>query len=159
MKKSALQLIIIICFSLTPFITEAQKKINLTFKFVTTNTKEGYDHISKLIINCDDEKIGESLQKSQSKPSTVTVKIPSGKHKITATLYALYEGKWEPRTIANEYSFDFEYHKTGNWEVNNTINLTFDIETEMVIITEKIPIISAEEDINVETEKAVPDSL
>ncbi|UEG49292.1 hypothetical protein LK994_11680 [Ferruginibacter lapsinanis] len=146
MKRSVFQLIVFLCICLLPTIAEAQQDVSLTFRFVTKNTKEGYDHVSKLIVYSDDEQIGESTEKLQSKPNSVTVKTPKGKHKIKAILYALYNGTWEPRTIANEYSFDFEYSKTGNWEVNNTISLTFDIEQTMVHIKEKVPVVADDED-------------
>lgn len=153
MKRLALQLIIFLGFCLQPIITKAQQDVSLMFKFVTKNTIAGYDHVSKLIVYCDDKQIGESTAKLQSLPNSIRVKVPKGKHKITATLFALYKGNWERRSVENDYSFDFEYNKTGNWKVNNTINLTFDISDEVVSFTEKIPVIVDEENSDLQMEK------
>ncbi|MGG9971996.1 hypothetical protein ACQ33O_09410 [Ferruginibacter sp. SUN002] len=145
MKKLTFLLIAFISMSLLPTIGKAQEKVSLTFKFKTINTIAGYDHVSKLKVFCDNELVGESSQKLQSIANSVTVKVPKGVHHINAALYALYQGKWESRTIEHNYSFDFEYDKTGNWSTNNTINLTFDIESESATATEKIPIDSDDE--------------
>ena len=102
MKKATLQLIALLSICLFSISAEAQKNVNVTFKYVTINTITGYDHVSKLMVYCDDKKIGESSQKLQSKSNSITVKVPKGKHKLTASLYALYQNKWEQRTLANE---------------------------------------------------------
>ena len=137
-KKTILLSITIFSICLLPTIAKAGNTVDLTFKFVTINTIDGYDHLSKLIVYCDDKKVSESSQKKQSESNKIIVPIPAGYHTIRATLYALHEGNWEARLKSNDYSFDFEYTKTKNWESNNTINLTFDIEEEKVNIVGKI---------------------
>ena len=61
--------------------------------------------------------------------------MPTGNHTLKAVLNAINDaGNWEERTIANDYSLDFVYEKKDNWKTNKTINLTFDIKLEKVII-------------------------
>ncbi|MGG9972281.1 hypothetical protein ACQ33O_10850 [Ferruginibacter sp. SUN002] len=146
MKKTIFVLLSFLSICLAPAFAKAQQKVSVTFKFVTINTISGYDHVSKLLVYCDDDKIGESSQKLQSVANSITVKVPKGNHTVKAELWALYKGTWEVRTLANNYSFDFEYTKTGNWKVNNTIDLTFDINDEVVNVTEKIPVTSDDDE-------------
>ncbi len=138
MKKTIFLSIMVLATYAFPTITKATETVAVTFKFVTINTIDGFDHLSKLIVYCDDKKVSESSQKIQSESNKIIVPIPAGYHTIRATLYALHEGNWEARLKSNDYSFDFEYAKTKNWESNHTINLTFDIEDEMINIVEKI---------------------
>lgn len=138
MKKAIIISISFLSFCLLSSISKAAETVDITFKFKAINTIEGFDLKSKLVVYCDNKKIGESEQKLQSKLNTITVIMPKGNHYIKAVLIALTNaGIWEERTIANDYSLDFIYDNTKNWQTNKTINLTFDITKEVVIIDEK----------------------
>ena len=106
----------------------------LTVNFVATGSIEGYDHVSKMKVFCDNVEIGESSERKQSVQNKVTVNVPRGSHTIKVTLFAKYDGKWEERTIANEYSFDWSLMQKMNIGSKNTLDITFDIEKEKVVV-------------------------
>ena len=138
MKKTIFLTILFLSIFFLPTISKAAETVDITFKFKATNTKEGFDHLSKLVVYCDNKKIGESEKKLQSKSNSITVKMPTGNHTLKAVLNAINDaGNWEERTIANDYSLDFVYEKKDNWKTNKTIILTFDIAEEEVYIDEK----------------------
>jgi hypothetical protein len=105
----------------------------LTFKYSVINIVEGYDHISKLVIFEDGEKIGESSEHVESKPNSVTVNLSKGSHNIRAVLTSLYEGNWEEHTIANEYSIDCFFEDKVAIKKKKTITLVFDIDKGTII--------------------------
>jgi len=137
MKKPIIYIAILLYITLFTSISKAQNTVELTLKFVVSNTIEGYDHVSKLIVYCDGNQIGESSAKKQSISNSVTVKVPTGNHNVKAILNKYTDGVLEERTIANNYSLDFIYDKYENWQTNKNISLTFDIKTTKVIIDEK----------------------
>ncbi len=138
MKKTIFLTFLFLSIFFLPTISKAAETVDITFKFKAINTKEGFDHLSKLVVYCDNKKIGESEKKLQSMQNSVKVKIPTGNHNVRAVLNALNDaGNWEERTIANEYSLDFVYDKTDYWSSNNTINLTYDIAEMVVNVDEK----------------------
>ncbi len=87
--KNVLTLFLVVCLFAACKTSQqgASQKGELVIKFVTTNTIEGYDHVSKLKVFCDDVLVGESSEKKQSIPNQMTVKLPTGKHTIKATLF------------------------------------------------------------------------
>ena len=133
MKKIVL-FSLLIAHNLMPVVAKAENTVKLTFNIKTLNTKEGYDYISKLVIFCDRKIIGESPHKKQTEPSTYTVEIPKGKHEIYAVFCALYKDNWEKRIKKNNYSFDADYLKNGNWNNDVIIDLTFDMKEEKKFI-------------------------
>ncbi|MCB9032697.1 MAG: hypothetical protein H6553_02555 [Chitinophagales bacterium] len=124
MKKLLILLISIFFFTLS----HAQETVKVTFKYNFINSIKGYTYDTKLVLERDGKKIGESKIKNQEIPNEVTFTIPKGNATLKATLYALYNGKWEARTDDNGYSFDCVYTKFSAWDKNATINLTADIE-------------------------------
>lgn len=137
MKKIYPLLCLLYALCISPIIANGANSIKLTINFITTNSIEGYDLQSKLVVFCDDKQIGESRPKLQSQANAVTVNVPQGNHTIKAVLYALYKNNYEPRLKRNEYSFDFEFTKTSNWIADKTINLDFDILREEVFVDQK----------------------
>ncbi len=105
----------------------------LTVNFVTLNTIEGYDHVSKLKVYCDDVEVGESKEKKQSVKNSVSVAVPKGNHKIKVSLFAKYDGEWEERTIENNYSFDFSATKAINIKSKTTFDVSFNIDNNEVL--------------------------
>lgn len=131
MKHTRIIPMLIICFVLVLSAANAQSTLQVSFKAI--NTIEGYDHISKLIVYCDGEKVGESIEKKQSLPNKVKVKVPSGDHLIHCSLWAKYDGVWEVRTLANDYSFDWMYDKQMTLKKgNNAFKIVFDVDKQTV---------------------------
>lgn len=112
---------------LLSFSIYAQGNINVTFKYKIINSIKGYTYKTKLVLERNGKKVGESKVKDQEQVNETTFSIPKGTATLKATLYALYEGKWEARTADNDYSFDCIYEKNRNWSENATITLTADI--------------------------------
>lgn len=111
----------------------AEKTGTLTFKYSVTHIVKGYDHISKLVVYKDGAVIGESSQKKESAPNSVSINLPQGTHNIKAVLTSLYEGKWEEHIIANNYSIDCMYEGTINLGKKKTIKLVFDIDKGTIV--------------------------
>ncbi|MCZ2443941.1 MAG: hypothetical protein LC101_09230 [Flavobacteriales bacterium] len=112
---------------LTTFSINAQSTLQISFKAI--NTISGYDHLSKLMVYCDGQKIGESVEKKQSQGNKIKVKVLTGTHQIFCSLWAKYDGKWEERTTANDYSFDWNYTKKMDIKKGkNTLKIIFDVE-------------------------------
>ncbi len=102
--------------------------VKLSFNYKVLNTVEGYAHVSKLVVYVDDTQAGESEPLIQTKPGTCTVYVAPGNHKIRAVLMARYDGIWEERTIANNYSQDFVWNYQGYVRKPKNVKLTFDID-------------------------------
>ena len=60
MKKTIFLTILFLSIFFLPTISKAAETVDITFKFKATNTKEGFDHLSKLVVYCDNKKIGEN---------------------------------------------------------------------------------------------------
>lgn len=104
------------------------KNGTLTITFKAINTIEGYDHISRMGVYCDDKLIQYSTEKKQSIPNSVTISVPRGNHTIKCVLEAKYNDKWELRTIANDYSFDWIVEKDMKIKKKQKMDITFDIK-------------------------------
>ena len=100
----------------------------LTVNFKAINTIEGYDHISRMGVYCDGKLIQYSTEKKQSIPNSVTISVPRGNHTIKCVLEAKYNDKWELRTIANDYSFDWIVEKDMKIKKKQKMDITFDIK-------------------------------
>jgi hypothetical protein len=128
---SALLLVLVLTTGFTPAPTGSLG--SLTFKYSVTNIEPGYDHLSKLVVFEDGNKIGESNEQLESKPNSVTVKLSKGSHNIRAVLTSKYEGKWEEHTISNEYSIDCLFEDEVVIKKKKTITLVFDIDKGTII--------------------------
>ena len=106
----------------------ATETANLTVSYVVLNTKEGYSYEAKLVIYVDGKQAGESTAQDQKIPGSVTLAVPTGQHHFKAVLLAYYDGVWEERTIANEYSNDFVWEKDGTLKKDLKVKLYFDID-------------------------------
>lgn len=110
--------------------TLAGKNVQVTIKWTFLNINEGYDHENKMVVYIDGKQIGESKVFKQSDKASYSFEIPKGKHTIKIDDYAMYEGKWDIHTKANQYSVDANYEGDINFTANTTINMTFDIASE-----------------------------
>jgi hypothetical protein len=128
---SALLLVLVLTTGFTPAPKGSMG--SLTFKFSVTNIEPGYDHLSKLVVFEDGNKIGESSEQVESKPNSVTVKLSKGSHNIRAVLTSKYEGNWEEHTISNEYSIDCLFEDEVVIKKKKTITLVFDIDKGTII--------------------------
>jgi hypothetical protein len=70
--------------------------------------------------------------------NSVTVTVPQGNHDVKVVNYALYEGKWEEHSKANEYSIDCLYEKNMAIKSKSMLSLVFDIDTETTTSTKKL---------------------
>jgi hypothetical protein len=133
--KSFLSLVLVFCLFIScKTAQQGVKEGELTISFVTINTIEGYDHISKLKVFCDEKLVGESSEKKQSVANKVTVKLPKGNHTVKTMLFANYNNNWEERTLANDYSFDFQTVQEMTVKSKNKLDIVFDIEAEKTIV-------------------------
>lgn len=103
--------------------------VNLSISYEVLNTRPGYSYDAKLVVYVDDAQVGESSVKNQEIPNSVTVPIPTGSHNVKAVLLANYDGVWEERTIANDYSNDFIWRKSANFKKDTKVKLYFDIDS------------------------------
>lgn len=110
--------------------TFAAKTVSLTVEWNFTNVIQGYDHDNKIFVYVDDVFVGESSVYKQTQKASYTVQVPTGNHKIRIEDYALYEGKWELHTKANQYSVDAIYENTFEFKSKASIKLVFDINSE-----------------------------
>ncbi|QQR97085.1 MAG: hypothetical protein IPK18_09300 [Sphingobacteriales bacterium] len=128
-------LVLLACIILS-YTVHAQGNVNVTFKFIFINSKAGFTYDSKLVLERNGVKVGESKIKNQELLNEATFSIPKDNATLKATIYALYNGKWEARTKNNGYSFDCVYEKNKNWDKNESIKITVDIEKNDIIIDE-----------------------
>ncbi|MDX2285781.1 MAG: hypothetical protein NW241_16555 [Bacteroidia bacterium] len=110
-----------------PLALSAQK---LTVKYRFLNIEEGYDHTTKTAVFVDGEEMGISNPHPQSKPGSLIVDVPTGRHDIRVVNYALYEGTWEEHTVENQYSIDCIVETVVRIKKKATIDVTFDLNSE-----------------------------
>ena len=116
------------------YVAHAQEKVNITYKFIFINSNKGFTYDTKLVLERNGKKFGESKVKDQEKLNEVTFTIPKGNATLKATLYAFNKGTWQARIVKNNYGFDCIYEKNRNWDENATIKITVDIYKQEVII-------------------------
>jgi hypothetical protein len=109
------------------------KNGKLTISYKATGTIEGYSHLSKMKVYVDETLVGESPEKDQQATNSFSVSVPKGAHKVKCQLWAFLGGKWEERTEANEYSFDWSYEENMTLGKKNKLAIVFDITDEKVI--------------------------
>jgi hypothetical protein len=131
--KALAALVLVVVFSTGFAPAGKEKQGTLTFKFSVINIVEGYDHESKLVVSEDGKVLGESSVQKESKPNSVTVTLPQGRHKIRAVLTSKYEGKWEEHLILNDYSIDCLFLDEVVIKKKKTITLVFDIDKGTIV--------------------------
>lgn len=109
------------------------KKGKLTITYTTVGTNEGYSYVSKLNVYIDGAWVATGPEKDQKELNSFTIDVPRGNHQFKCQLLALYEGKWEERTLDNDYSFDWKYEGDLEFEKKNTLTLEFNITDNKVI--------------------------
>lgn len=114
----------------TPAVDHAAKNITLTINYKVLNTEEGYDHVSKLVVEIDGEEVGESNAQPQTKGGSFVTKVSKGEHDIRAVLWARYEGEWEERTIDNNYSIDCVVETSAQFKKSRKMSIVFDLDGE-----------------------------
>ncbi len=107
----------------------AAQKVVVTFQF--KGIEKGYDHETRCVLFVDGKEAAVSETKIQSKGGRLAAKLPPGRHVLRVVNYALYEGKWEEHTKANDYSqdctFDGEF-EFGKKRSKLNLALTFDLD-------------------------------
>lgn len=111
----------------------------LTVKYIFIGVEDGYDHLCKTQVWIDGEMVGESPEVKQTKGSTFTVEVPTGKHEYRIVNLALYEGKWEEHLISNDYSIDCVDEGTHNFKAKNKVFYLYDLDSEMQVNWKKMP--------------------
>jgi archaellum component FlaG (FlaF/FlaG flagellin family) len=108
---------------------------NFTVQWNFISVENGYDHENKIQVFVDGKLQAESTVFKQTELGKVSMTITPGTHLVRVVNFALYNGKWEEHTIANEYSVDaiyetqYNFKKKGNvlkivWDVDN-VNTSF----------------------------------
>ena len=129
MNRFALGILVALVFS------ACSPKVTVNYKF--TGIRDGYDHKSRTHIYVDGEKAATSSEALESKPNSVSTKVPKGEHDIKVINEAFYEGKWEEHTVENGYSIDCKYENTFTFGKSRKINMVFDIDSEKAKIDVK----------------------
>lgn len=106
----------------------AQKQASVTVKYSFKNIVDGYDHTTKTTLYVDGQSIATSTPHKESEPASLSAQIPAGKHTIRIENLALYEGNWEPHTIAGGYSIDCLYETELTIKKKARFTLIFDID-------------------------------
>jgi hypothetical protein len=119
--------LLFILFVALSSMTFAQKAGKLMVKYSFTNIQEGYDHDTKTEIYVDGELVGESKQHKESKPATIVASVPQGSHEVKIVNYTYYQGKWEIRSIENDYSTEGTIVKTVMIKKKKLITIVFDL--------------------------------
>jgi len=135
MKKLLLLLTVIIAN--TVFATPP-KEGKLIVSWIFCNIVEGYDHDTKCVIYIDGKQVAESSVKKESQLNAVSITVSPGNHDVKVLNYALYEGKWEEHSIANEYSIDCSYNNNVKIGSKSLLSLVFDIDSGTTSTSKKL---------------------
>ena len=117
------------------FFAQKQAKLTVTYSF--ENIEEGYDHQTKTQVYVDGQLKGESQPHVQSKQTTFTVDVPAGNHTVRIVNLAYYEGKWEERSIANNYNCEGFWENTFTLKKKNKVTLIFDLNLSNPVVKVK----------------------
>lgn len=116
-------------FALSSFAPAAGGKSTLLIKWEFKNVVEGYDHLNKMIVYVDGQKVGESTVTKETTPNSMSVKVKKGNRKIRIENWAQYEGNWELHSVENNYSHDFFWEGQLQLKKKKTFKIIFDIDT------------------------------
>lgn len=131
MKARLLLLLLLPILTFSSFTPAKSGKLTISYK--ATGTLEGYSYLSKMKVYVDETLVGESPEKDQQASNSFSVSVPKGAHKVKCQLWAFLDGKWEERTVANDYSFDWSYEENMNLGKKNKLALEFNITDDKVI--------------------------
>ena len=124
----------IIFFLLIGSVAFAQKgKLTVNYNFI--NIEDGYDHVNKMEVYIDDQLVATSSEKLESVPNSINTKVKPGNHKVKIVNYSMYEGKFEVRSVANDYTTEGTIEREITLKKKNTINITFNLDERDPIIT------------------------
>lgn len=126
MRLISLLLVTLMMMGTTTAMAQKTRTVTVQYKF--DNTNEGFDHLNRVVVYVDYQKHTTSKAQKQSIPGKVTFTVPEGEHHIRIVSEAFYEGVWEERTVANNYSIDCEYSNTLKIRKNRKITLVFDLD-------------------------------
>lgn len=108
----------------------------ITVKWKTINIIEGYEYEGKIKVYIDGEFVGESSSCQESVWCEYKVKT-KGEHTIRIEQFAKYEGNWEQKTVANDYSYDYIYEGIHTFKKKHTLTMIWDSDSELVDVTLK----------------------
>lgn len=137
-QKSPIMKLKLLFLLAIPFIMSSSfvkpKKGKLTITYTTVGTNEGYSYVSKMNVYIDGTLVSTGPEKDQQQKNSFSLTVPQGSHEIKCLLLALYEGKWEERTVDNDYSFDWKYEGTLELKKKNNLELEFNITENKVVV-------------------------
>jgi hypothetical protein len=134
MMKKILTLLLVVtsfaAFANEPITTTSSPKaVKIQVSYSFAGIVDGYDHDCKTELYIDGKLVATSKPHKQSKPAKVSAKVSMGKHEVKVINYALYEGKWEVHTIANNYSIDCTWSDAIDMQTKkNVITILFDLD-------------------------------
>lgn len=99
-------------------------KIDYSF----SNLKEGFDHLSKMIVYIDGVVADTSSKKYESELNSIEIPIARGIHNLRTINLAYYQGTWEEHTKANNYNIDCSYETTISIDSDKEMKLLFDLD-------------------------------
>lgn len=113
----------------------AAKATTLTINYKFTGIEEGYDHTTKAEVKISGKSVDISKEHLQSKPTTMTVKIPKGEFELEFMIFTLYDGVWEEHTIEKEYSIDCFVKETFVAKKSkHTLDIVFDLDAKTTYV-------------------------
>lgn len=118
-------------------LTFAQKMGNLKVEYNFLAINEGYDHDTKMELYVDGNLVMTSTVKKESNGNNFSYKLTRGKHIIKLVNYTFYDGNFEVRSIANNYSTEGTIEREVQIKKKNTIKVTFDLNQPDPIVTIK----------------------
>lgn len=125
----------IFLYSCSASSTVKEKTYDLSIEYSFDGIKEGYDHLTKLIVSINGEVADTSTKKYQSKVNSLLLSLPAGEHTIKAECLAFYDGFWEPHLRNNGYNVDCVYETRIIMTENKNMKILFDLEKGPMLVS------------------------
>lgn len=113
------------------------KSVKLTVKYKADNIEKGYDHLSRLVLYINGQKLATSLSKPESKSNKLAISLTTGTYVVKAVMESLYHKKWEEHTKANGYNIDCVAERKITLIKNTSLQLIFDFNKGTILKKEE----------------------
>ncbi len=113
---------------ITSLAQSAEASVSFTVEWIFMNVEEGYDHQNRIEVFIDGKNVGTSEAFNETELGSFTVDVSAGTHKISIVNHALYEGRWEEHTIANNYSIDATAELSHKFSGSEKLKLVWDLD-------------------------------